>query len=75
MRTTIDLPEDLHRTASSIARDRHQSLSATVSDLIRKGLESSTGQTERFGERNGFPTYDVGRVITSEDVRSLEDDA
>jgi predicted nucleotidyltransferase len=28
----------------------------------------------RFGERNGVTTFDVGRVITSEDVRSLDDE-
>jgi hypothetical protein len=29
---------------------------------------------DRFGDRKGFPTYRVGRVVTEEDVRSLDDD-
>jgi hypothetical protein len=35
MRTTIDLPDDLHRQAMSIARDTSRSLSETVADLMR----------------------------------------
>jgi hypothetical protein len=73
MRTTIDLPEDLHRIALSIARDRHQTLSAAVADLIRKGLGSTTAG-ERISERDGFPVVTVGRAITAEDVRSLDDE-
>jgi hypothetical protein len=38
MRTTADLPADLHRAATLHARDRHQSLSRTVSDLLRAAL-------------------------------------
>ncbi len=73
MRTTIDLPEDLHRIALSIARDRHQTLSAAVADLIRQGLGSRTGG-EKTSDRDGFPVVTVGRVITAEDVRSLDDE-
>lgn len=34
MRTTIDLPQDLHKQALAIARDTHRTLSETVADLI-----------------------------------------
>lgn len=74
MRTTVDLPEELHDAARSLARDRGTSLSDAVADLMRRGL----GQrgTVAFGRSptTGLPTARVGRVITSEDVRSLEDD-
>ena len=40
MRTTIDLPDDLHKQALAIARDTHRTLSETVADLIRRGLGS-----------------------------------
>ncbi|MDT5282152.1 MAG: hypothetical protein QOJ20_3347, partial [Mycobacterium sp.] len=33
MRTTIDLPDDLHKQARAIARDTHRTLSETVVDL------------------------------------------
>jgi Arc/MetJ family transcription regulator len=74
MRTTIDLPEDLHAQAVAIARDTHQSLSKTVAALIRRGL-SSGGQCELArSNRTGLPVAHLGRTITSEDVRRLEDD-
>ena len=38
MRTTIDLPEDLHELAKRIARDTSRTLSETVVDLVRRGL-------------------------------------
>lgn len=38
MRTTIDLPEDLHGILSSLAAHSRSSLSHTAADLIRRGL-------------------------------------
>jgi hypothetical protein len=74
MRTTIDLPEELHRQALAIARDTRRTLSETVTDLIRRGLGSgSTGDVSRDA-RTGLPLVSVGTVVTSEDVRSLEDE-
>jgi len=40
MRTTINLPDDLHRAAQALAHDRHQSLSRTVEELMRRGLRA-----------------------------------
>ncbi|CAJ1581927.1 antitoxin [[Mycobacterium] wendilense] len=75
MRTTIDLPEDLHQQAQAIARDTRRTLSETVADLVRRGL-SAGGPTTGFSTdtRTGLPVVGVGRVVTSEDVRSLEDE-
>ncbi|WP_159235525.1 antitoxin [Mycolicibacterium vanbaalenii] len=75
MRTTIDLPEDLHRLAQAIARDTHRSLSETVADLIRRGLVAgnSTAAVSK-DPRTGLPLVSVGTIVTSEDVRSLEDE-
>ena len=36
MRTTVDLPEDLHRIAASLARDTDRSLSQVVEYLMRR---------------------------------------
>ena len=44
----------------SIARDTSRTLSETVADLIRRGL--------------GLPVVSLGKVITTDDVQSLEDD-
>jgi hypothetical protein len=74
MRTTIDLPDDIHRIATSIARDRHQSLSKTVVDLIQRGLGIATDIVPGTGDKDGFPTFTGGKVITEEDVRRLDDE-
>jgi len=76
VRTTIDLPDDLHRAAVALARDRHQSLSRTVTQLLRRGLahpDEPGGDT--VSERpDGFPVLVTDRRITAEDVRSLDDE-
>ncbi|MGH8921702.1 MAG: antitoxin [Actinomycetes bacterium] len=74
MRTTIDLPDDLHAQAVAIARDTHQSLSKTVAGLIRRGLSSGGPGEIARSARTGLPVAHLGRIITTEDVRRLEDD-
>ena len=76
MRTTIDLPDDLHKLALSIARDTSRTLSETVADLMRRGLGQGTGQaTLTRSTKTGLPVVRLGTVITTEDVRSLDDEA
>jgi Arc/MetJ family transcription regulator len=75
MRTTIDLPDDLHKSALAIARDTHRTLSQTVADLIRRGLRAGSTAVISRDPRTGLPLVSVGTVVTSEDVRSLEDEA
>jgi Arc/MetJ family transcription regulator len=74
MRTTIDIPEDLHAQAVAIARDTHQTLSQAVAGLIRRGLGSGSTGDIGISARTGLPIARLGRTITSEDVRRLEDD-
>jgi predicted transcriptional regulator len=74
MRTTIDLPDDLHAQAVALARDTHQSLSQAVAVLIRKGLSSGEPADIRRSDRTGLPVAHLGRTITTENVRRLEDD-
>lgn len=74
MRTTIDLPDDLHRLAVSIARDTSRSLSETVADLMRRALGQGGSAEISRSEKTGLPLMHLGRVVTTEDVRSLEDD-
>jgi hypothetical protein len=74
MRTTIDLPDDLHKQAQAIARDTHRTLSETVADLMRRGLRSQTSTALTTDSRTGLPLVSVGAIVTSEDVRSLADE-
>ncbi|MGH8965425.1 MAG: antitoxin [Actinomycetes bacterium] len=73
MRTTIDLPDELHRQALAIARDTSRTLSEIVAELVRRGLgEGSTASMSR-STRTGLPVVTLGKVLTAEDVRSLDD--
>lgn len=74
MRTTIDLPDDLHRAATLIAHDRHQTLSRTVESLLRSALANDDHTTIEIDPETGLPTVRVGRRITAEDVAAIEED-
>ncbi len=80
MRTTVDLPEDLHRIVASLATHTRRSLSDTVVELIRRGLASSaTGDASspRVSRSpvTGLPVVHLPRPVTPEDVKALEDKA
>jgi Arc/MetJ family transcription regulator len=74
MRTTVDLPADLHAQAMAIARDTHRTLSETIAFLMRRGLGESRETELVHSAATGLPVVRLGRMITSEDVRALEDD-
>jgi hypothetical protein len=73
VRTTIDLPDDLHRQAISIARDTSRTLSETVVDLIRRGL--SRGQSAEIARSpvTGLPLIRLGTPVTTDAVRASEE--
>jgi len=73
VRTTIDLPDDLHRQTLSIARDTSRTLSETVADLIRRGLGLGGPQDIARSPVTGLPVIRLGSPITTDDVRALED--
>lgn len=74
MRTTIDLPEDIHELARRVARDRGVSLGEAIAALVRQNLGRTEGLRVGRSDRTGLPTVSVGRPVTSEDVRSLDDE-
>ena len=75
MRTTIDLPVDLHRQAKAIARDTSRTLSETVADLMRRGLgAASSPWAVSKDPRTGLPLVSIGSIVASEDVRSMADE-
>lgn len=80
MRTTIDLPTDLHHAVSSIAAHTRKSMNQTVAELIRRGLaqppqvgEASTSVV-RIDQRTGMPLIRSPRPVSEEDVRAIEDE-
>jgi hypothetical protein len=74
MRTTIDIPDDLLEAAKSVSRDRHQSLGQTVADLMRRGMQAQGSDELSVSPVTGLTVVDLGRPITSEDVRALDDE-
>jgi len=73
VRTTIDLPDDIHALATSVARDRGCTLSTAVVDLIQRGLGSHV-RVERVDARTGFPLLASGHAVSSDEVRDLLDE-
>jgi hypothetical protein len=49
-------------------------LSETVAALMRRGLEQGGAAAVSRSDRTGLPSLRLGTVITSEDVRALDDD-
>ena len=81
MRTTIDLPTELHRAVTSIAAHSRSSMNQTIAELIRRGLAlapmgeaTAAGAALRVDARTGLPLIRSQRPVTVEDVRALEDD-
>lgn len=81
MRTTINLPPDLHDAISSIAAHNRQSLNQTLADLLRRGLQAPAASAEapasglvRIDGVTGLPTFRSPRPVSPEDVKALEDD-
>lgn len=74
MQTTIDLPDDLHSRACAVARDKSWTLDEAVAFLVRRGL---AGSEKRWIERDpltGLMVAHGGPIVTSEDVKALEDE-
>ncbi len=78
MRTTLDLPEDLHRIVTALATHTRSSLSHTAAQLMRRGLEmpAPAGEAPKieFSTVTGLPVLKTRRPITPEDVKALEDE-
>ena len=75
MRTTVALPDDLHRAARSLAHDRGQSLSQTVSELVRRGLGPTTGiERVSLDAATGLPLVRLGTPVTTDMVRAAAAD-
>jgi hypothetical protein len=71
MRTTVDLDEDILRTAKQIARAQEQTIGRVLSDLVRRGLAPPLAP---LGTHSRIPTFERlpgARTVTSEIVKEL----
>jgi hypothetical protein len=80
MRTTIDLPADLHSVVHSLASSQRCSMSKMAVELMRRGLEAQAGgrassSAPTVSPVTGLPLVRFPRTVSSEDVRALEDEA
>ena len=75
MRTTIDLPEDLHRLTVSLARAQSLTLSQLVTMILRRSLlpDEAAASVAR-NEASGLPEVRLGRPITVDDVHGADDE-
>jgi len=74
VRTTIDLPADLHQLTTALAHDRNQTLSQTIADVLRQALLPEAAPAVSPDPRSGLPVVRRGRPVTSEDVAAIEDE-
>ena len=75
MRTTIDLPEELHGQLRRRALERRVSMSRLVTDLLWAGLQGPADQPRLGAPRPpGVRNPALGRPVTAPDVAELEDE-
>ena len=74
MRTKLDLTEDVHRAVVALARDRAQPMGVVVAELVREALGTSEELRVEVDDETGLPLVRIGRPVTAEDVRALDDE-
>jgi len=75
MRTTLEIDDSILAAAKEIASASNSSAGAVISDLARKGLSVTSGQTSQ--RKAGFPIFTVpadAKPLTSATVKSILSD-
>lgn len=74
MRTTIDLPDEIHEHLRRLAFERRTSLSKIAAELLQSSLERPRAAVT-FESIDGIRTVTFGRgVIRDRDVREADDE-
>jgi len=77
MRTTINIDDDVLAAVKQLAHSRSESVGVVVSELVRKGIHPP-GFRYESSVKNGPPVFKVSenaKILTTEDVKSAEDEA
>jgi len=76
MRTTVDLPDNLHEEVRRLAFDRRLSQSKVIADLVDQALRrnASTAELQPRSSETGLITVRVGRPITDAEVAAMDDE-
>ncbi|MDR1187638.1 MAG: hypothetical protein LBK95_09315 [Bifidobacteriaceae bacterium] len=78
MRTTLIIDDDVMFAARDLAKAKHKSVSAVVSDLLRKGYQAdreasvASGSRRQAGRLPQFPSR--GGIVTNEQVNALREE-
>jgi hypothetical protein len=73
MRTTVNIPDDVYRTARSLADSKGISLGDALAELVRRQF----GSGHRIDTEKAFPTFAVStkaQPITLEHTLAMEDE-
>ena len=73
VRTTLDISDEAYYIAKAIARDRNRSLGRVVGDLILQSSKGAKGASIEMSDY-GFPIFRCARLVTTEDVKALDDE-
>jgi hypothetical protein len=75
VRTTGDLPDDVLERVRSIAADRRTSVSKVIAEYVSRAVKPGPpASSSRNDPVTGLKVLDLGRIITTEDVRQATDD-
>jgi predicted transcriptional regulator len=75
MRTTVNLPDDVHRRIVSLAKDMNATFSEAVVDLVRRGFGQPHGTLAMtIDGETGLPQIELGDVVTTDDVQRILDE-
>ena len=77
MRLTINMDDDLYAVAKALAQTRDLSISVAVNTLIRRAIEPAPIEplpAPIAADAGGWPVVRGKRVVTSEDVKALDDE-
>jgi len=74
MRLSIRIDEDVYAVALALARSEHISLGKAINQLARRGFHRSASKPASKKRQSDFPVSPGKRMITSDDVYSIESD-